>query len=331
MRRAGAMPEQLGYASVLLTRVSAPEGVFAGTHEDHGTCAYVPVPPGKAGRRLPRYRAALEMATAPVLGSQLIFPRRFDAACERLLANPGAPGISASHSQRFFGASMKLEINPALLRRRISDFVFDGRSVRWVGLSLLDGADWSAALAPLRRSPVHRELSQLVAAGLDFRRTPAYEGQLRAAREGRPVRRNGVTLATTGQVEDYFRYCAEVVTSIRRHGVVRRDELGRIGVSRPDHGKARPAALDRVERDIGVAVNADGELIRHLGGKHRTAIAKALRLPSIPVEVRFVHVRWLADHMKNTGLPAHLALPHALADLRARYMPGATLSTRQPA
>jgi hypothetical protein len=264
---------------------------------------------------------ALELLTAPVLGSRFIFPRRFDAAWERLTANPGAPGISAIHAHHYFGASLKLEVNPARLRRRISDFVYDGLGIRWVGMSFLDGADWSGALARLRKSPIHRELRQLVAAGLDFRRTPAYEGQLRAARDGQPVRRNGVTLATTEQIEAYFRYCAEVVTSIRKHGVLRRDEFGGLKTLTRDHGKARPPALDRAERDIGVAINVDGELVRHLGGKHRTAIAQALRLASIPVELRLVHVGWLADQMRETGLPAHLALLQALPKLRARYAP----------
>ena len=59
---------------------------------------------------------------------------------------------------------------------------------------------------------------------------------------------------------------------------------------------------DSTERDIGVAITETGELIRHLGGKHRTAIAQALNLPTMPVEIRMVHTGWLAKQMERTGL-----------------------------
>jgi hypothetical protein len=64
-----------------------------------------------------------------------------------------------------------------------------------------------------------------------------------------------------------------------------------------------------------VAINENGELIRHLGGKHRTAIAQALKLPSLPVEIRLVHTGWLARQMERTRLPAHKALVEGVRHL----------------
>lgn len=255
--------------------------------------------------------------TAPVLASRVVFPRRFDAA----VARRAAAGIPPAHALWYFGAALRLWIDPRLLRSRLSDFVFDGQRPRWIGSSFLDGGDWSAALADVDKSPVHREMVELVAADLDFRKTGSYRQFLKRARQGRPYARNGIVLARRDQVDAYFRYCADLARSVRADGLVPRREFGRYGTGRAQHAAARPRMLDFAERDIGVAISETGTFVRHLGGKHRTAVALALQLPRIPVEVRLVHTGWLQDEMRRTGLPAHKALPDALSRLQERWQP----------
>ena len=76
--------------------------------------------------------------------------------------------------------------------------------------------------------------------------------------------------------------------------------------------------IGAARRSASRTIDESGRLIRHLGGKHRTAIAQALGLKSIPVEVRLVHVRWLAQEMRRTGLPAHRALVEGIRSLASR-------------
>jgi hypothetical protein len=261
---------------------------------------------------------AWSLVTAPLFGSRLLFPRRFDAAVAALVRDPHADRtVPSYHAFRYFGSLLRLWVDPGSLTRRLSDFVSDERGVRWIGASFLDGAIWRDALAPLSSSPIQREMLELVNVGANFRETRAY-GVLRTkAENGRPVFRNGIALASADQIDAYFRYCVELVASIREHGVVERREMHRLRSLFSGHRGARPSYLDGTERDIGVAISANGTLVRHLGGKHRTAAAQALKLPIIPVEVRFVHVRWLARQMGRTGLPAHLALGAGLEALAA--------------
>jgi len=119
-------------------------------------------------------------------------------------------------------------------------------------------------------------------------------------------------LNTDERIEAYFRYCIDLIQSVQKDGVVSRASLGIFGRIWLDHRGARPLALDSVERDVGVAITESGRLVRHLGGKHRTAVAHALGLSQMPVELRLVHVGWLRREMERTGLPAHLALQKAL-------------------
>ena len=267
------------------------------------------------------YAKAANILLAPLLGSSLLFPRRFDKVVHELLSGGAAGALAPQYARWYFGPHLHLEVDPAKLMNRISDFVVDHSSVRWIGATFLDAADWSGALAPIKRSPIHREMSEIAIAGSDYRGTLAHRMFLRGQALGRPARRNGVALATNADIDAYFRYCFDLIESIKAHGVVARRTFGRVDLARLKHWQARSPALDRTERDIGVTISAEGELIRHLGGKHRTAIAQALDLPRMPVELRLVHVGWLAREAEATGLPPHRALIAGLKRIASAYAP----------
>jgi hypothetical protein len=261
-------------------------------------------------------RRLLTMAGAPIFGSRLVFPQRFERAVAMLLADPEAVDVWPEHAVWYFGSALHLEIDPARLTERLSDYVLEPRGARWMGASFLDAAEWSAVLAPIDQSPIHREMSELVAAGADYRDTRAYRNLVYAIEVGRPSRRNGVRITTVEEIEAYIGYCRDLIKSARKRGVVRHRVSGAFHRLRVKHRDARSIALDSGERDIGVAIGADGRIVRHLGGKHRTAIAQALKLPWLPVEIRLVHVGWIAEQMQRTGLPAHLALAQGVSELQ---------------
>lgn len=259
----------------------------------------------------------LAMAGAPIFGSRFVFPRRFDGAVSRLLNDPDAIDVRPEHAAWYFGPTLHLDVDPLRLVHRLADYVIDHRGPRWTGTSFLDAAEWGAAVSRIDHSPIHREMSELVAAGDDYRDTRAYRNLVYAIEIGRPSMRHAVRITTIDEVEAYLRYCRDLIKSARKRGIVRHSVSGAFHRLRVKHRDVRSLALDTNERDIGVAISAEGEIIRHLGGKHRTAVAQALKLPWMPVEVRLVHVRWLAGQMKQTGLPAHQAMKQGVSKLRA--------------
>ena len=278
---------------------------------------YEPVAGRESPRRSDVALRLLAMATAPILGSKRTFPPRFNHAYGRLTEGAESREITPEHAAWFFGATLHLDIDPAKLKYRISDWVRGPRGIHWVGGSFLDAADWSAALSPLDHSPIHREMHDIVAAGADFRRTATYRNFLRAIELGRPMLRNNVRLASQDAIEAYFKYCRGLVKSMRKRGAMRRAASGAFHGIRVRHWDARSPLYDSSERDIGVAIDADGSIIRHLGGKHRTAIAQALKLPTLPVEIRMVNVHWLRQQVEQTNVPPHLALIEGVRRLAA--------------
>ena len=278
-----------------------------------------------AHKESPRRRDAIERilakATAPLLGSRRIFPRRFDHSFDLLQASPDATNFIPEHAAWYYGEALHLDLDPKKLERRLSDWVRDHRGIRWTGASFLDAADWSAAISPITTSPIHREMHEIVAAGKDVRDTRAYSNLLLAIKNGRPSKRNNIRLATVEAVDAYFRYCRGLIKSMRQRGAVRHTVSGPFHSLRLKYWNARSPVHDSTERDIGVAITESGVLIRHLGGKHRTAIAQALSLPALPVEIRMVHTGWLAKQVERTGLPPHQALVEGIKDLTASRNP----------
>jgi hypothetical protein len=282
---------------------------------------YQPAPRHAEPRISPKSEI-LAMAGAPILGSRYLFPQRFDKVVDKLLADPCGTGISPHHAVRYFSSAVHLDLNPAALTNRLNDYVLEPRGARWMGTSFLDAAEWGAVLSPIDASPIHREMCELVAAGSNYRDSQAYRNLVRAIELGRPSSRNGMLMTNVDEIEAYFSYCRDLIKSARKRGVVRHRVSGAFHRLRVKHRDIRSIVLDSQERDIGVAIAADGEIVRHLGGKHRTAIAQALKLPWIPVEVRLVHVSWLVRQMKSTGLPAHQALAQGVAEIRTALAAG---------
>ena len=94
----------------------------------------------------------------------------------------------------------------------------------------------------------------------------------------------------------YFHKCQALVDSIRAKGVESLDTAP---------GSARGVIKDK---NIGIAVTSDGRLAHFRRGHHRLAIAQALGLKRIPVEINFVSAKYLADRFPPWRLWSNSAM-----------------------
>jgi hypothetical protein len=157
-------------------------------------------------------------------------------------------------------------------------------------------------------------VQEIVQNDFDYRKTEAYRSALERSRGPRPIRRNFVALRSPQLVESYFKQASELCRSIRDNGVRRRAEFRRTaGVfSSPT---VRLPWVEFAEADIGLAIGPDGELFHFGSGKHRIAAAQALRLKSVPMEVRMVHAAWLEREIAGSGLKPVEALLRGIRGL----------------
>lgn len=256
---------------------------------------------------------ALDHLLLPSVAAWFAFPQRFDRAVAQL-AQRGGRAVSPRQAAAHFGGSLFLQIDPRILTHRLDEKYVDADGWHWIGESFLDAGDWQERLSPLRRSPAHREIVEICRTRDNFRDGKRYRTYLRQIAEGQPPRRNGRPIDTVDKLDSYFRYYADLIDNIDRTGILPRNRFQRAASSGQQPRRARSFWLDFVERDIGVAIDKDGGLVRHTSGKHRLAAAIGLGLKKVPVEIRMVHLGWLQAEMQTRQLPAAKALADALRE-----------------
>jgi hypothetical protein len=261
-------------------------------------------PLGKGESSAGASRVLIDLA-APVAGSRLLFPRRLARSVEAVRRNEPLPAIPNAHARWFFAETLVFPVDPATLTERLQDRVRGADSAMQLSEQFLDEGDWTDVVAPVAETVEHRETVELVEYGQRYRAMPSFKRMRARARRNKPVRRYGTSLDSDEKIHAYFRYFLDLIDSIREHGM--RDQGSLAGMQVPIGLDVRGRHA-RHRNNIGVAVAADGRLLRFLGGRHRMAIAQALGLNSVPVEVRFVHARWLAAEAERSGLPPDEAL-----------------------
>lgn len=201
--------------------------------------------------------------------------------------------VPVSHAVQALRGGLSLEVDLGLLGVRLQDWVRCGTRVVHTADHFLFTADWSELLFAGEQTRTMCEARALSAARLDFRRAATYTEDLRRVQAGDFFRRNKVTIDSEALLDAYYSRFVRLFASIGEHGVLplaqaRRRAPGLAGVS-----AVRGWRVDRGERDIGVAVGPQGELVVLPGAKHRLAIAAVLGVRRVPVQVRMVHGDWL--------------------------------------
>ena len=211
--------------------------------------------------------------------------------------------------RRALGKRLLIRADPILLESFLDDRVLINGRAEQIFDRFIGGGDWSPLIVPLKPIITHRHAIEIASIpGSDFTQSKAYKFAMIRLGRGRPIQRNFVTLDTPEKIDNYFGYLRQLVESVQSKGIVPRSVYGSsIGLALSSGGTRRLWS-ELFESDIGVAIDADGTILRFASGKHRTGVATALGLASIPVEVRMVHSEWLARMMRESGLRAVDAL-----------------------
>lgn len=194
----------------------------------------------------------------------------------------------------------------------------EGKPIRFDAMALGRG-DWSAHLNKVTTAPIYREVADVLAGG-DIRQSKSYRAIQKRAAEGNPVIRYLTPLDSEAAAERYYAHVAKLANSIRSFGYRVRG-LRNIAMAETHGHKlatdARPIGIELGESEVGLAVGADGTLIRLGPGNHRFAIARQLGLTSIRVEIRLFHVRFLRDIFDAEGTAQRSSIIEAVRRLAA--------------
>lgn len=214
--------------------------------------------------------------------------------------------MPSSWGVKVFGAALQFDCPIGHVAMQLTDWVGCGER-RWhLNDYFLGSGEWGPLARPSDDTSVGREAVELHACALDYRSTRVYAELVEAMRNGRPVRRQQGLLDSPQRIDAYFERFIALYRAIAEQGLLSCRRLKELGVVEPG------------ERDVGVAVAADGALLRLPGGQHRTAIARVLNLPTVPVEARLLHVGWLSRVMEGRQCTPCAAVRSGIAELGCR-------------
>jgi hypothetical protein len=190
-----------------------------------------------------------------------------------------------------FGEKLLFDCAPARIELRLVDWISDGQSSFHSSDYFLSAGDWGPISRAIMLSTVATEAVELYKSNLVYQSTDSYAGLIRAVERGKPLKRQHILLDQKELIDQYFQRFVALFRSIQEQGMISVSLLRSRGQATTD------------ELNVGVAIGPGGQLYRLPGGQHRTAIAKVLGLPSMPVEVRLIHTIWLSEVMSKTGSP----------------------------
>ncbi|NJC87780.1 MAG: hypothetical protein FIB02_04490 [Desulfuromonas sp.] len=238
-----------------------------------------------ADLRRRRWRLGLARRSRWLFRHETIFNWRLRQGLAMLSSRRHGFAVPSSWGVAACGLELQLLCPPRQIPLQLVDWVGRGEE-RWhLNDYFLGTGDWLPLARPSDDTSVGREAAELHACSFDYRSTTSYAALLEAIGAGRPVRRQQILLDTPRQIDLYFERFIALFHAIASQGVLPQRRLRELGAAAPGEG------------DVGVAVTADGGLLRLPGGQHRTAIARLLDLPAMPVEVRLFHAEWLRGVM----------------------------------
>ena len=219
-----------------------------------------------------------------------------DAALALACEKGGLRTVPVDVARWHFGEALLVPCDPTRITHWLPDNMAAGRAELPLRTSFVAGRDWSKRAKPMEENATFETMRQLVEARSRFRQTGSYAELLASAEAGTPRRANGIELRDRAAVDAYFESRLALVRAIEENGFVARARVSRAvrwGDGRNEHG----------ERDVNVAIDRDERVFRFMAGRHRFAIARALGIRSIPVDIRAVDVRLLRRLARGSGLP----------------------------
>jgi hypothetical protein len=197
-------------------------------------------------------------------------------------------------------------VNPVEIARacRLHTLTKAELGYKWYDWGKVEDGDWDDTVGPansyLDRTEIHQSVLAHYVDNVPWEKTSVLPAKERI------IARQGRVDSCSNREELLARYARldQTFEAIRENGfLLQKDRTGRINLS----------------QTLTVSITRRGEMLFGNGGAHRLAIAKLLRLPTIPVLVMMRHAKWqqiIDSCVKQERVPPALVRHPDLAELR---------------
>lgn len=220
-------------------------------------------------------RIYIAKKAAPYCSNFLVFPfwLRYQLA---QLDQCGGFALHPLHAQKFYGKKLLIQLPLERIQYAMHDWVGTGAQTLHTSDYFLTSQDLLSISLRTENMQVYRHAQELQAANWEYQKTRVYQQFCNASASGKPITKQQIVLDSIEAVNGYFERFKKLYQSMQKNGMLSNAEISRIENIPPD-------------REIGIALDSSGAIIKLQGGQHRFAIAKLLNISHIPVEVRMIH------------------------------------------
>jgi hypothetical protein len=141
----------------------------------------------------------------------------------------------------------------------------------------------------VKKWDLHETVRSIFLFNRHYRDTPQYEAMILAVQQKSP--NPPQACYTVQEVDAYFERLLLAFQSMKKHGYLTQQELGKSDVG-----------------EIRLHVTREGKLCLGTGGNHRIRMAEILGIRNIPFLLRGVHPEWVITLSRQSALPPHKAL-----------------------
>lgn len=244
--------------------------------------------------------------TQRLLGNFITFPAFFKHHLQ-LIHQGSAFSLHPLYAQYFFKQKLIIQLPIQRIEHAMHDWVQCNAQHLHTSDYFLSNQDLLSISHPVENILAYRHAKELLAADWNYQSTKAYQYFSTAVSKGKPIKKQHVLLDSTTAIDAYFERFQQLYLSIQNHGLLSNAQISQRSTQQPD-------------REIGIAIDRRGNIIKLQGGQHRFALAKLLNISHIPVEIRMVHtdlLQQICQTHKKSPIQAILWMAHQLASAEA--------------
>lgn len=206
--------------------------------------------------------------------------------------------------KKYFNQDLIIFIETEKISHFITSWVYSNSTYVHSSDYFLTNFDLLKHCKEINQIPTIKIIEDLQSENFIHKNTKYYKKLNDSIKNNKPIIKQQILLNTEEKVTNYFTKIHTLHQSIMENGLISNVEFSKYG-------------KQHIDREIGIAINNDGTIIKLQGGQHRFSIAKLQKIEKIPVEIRLIHkdvIENISNKYKISSVEAIYLIKDTLAN-----------------
>jgi hypothetical protein len=225
---------------------------------------------------LGKYLAKYIVYIIPLFGNRFVFP----LLLKTCMMSKKTFCINPYLAKYYFQNKMLISVSVVKITKFMRDWIVVDDSKKHTNDYFLATGDWINITDKIEDMHVFRETNELEKYKWEYKKTKVYTNLINRMQNKNPAKKQHILLDSVEKIDAYFERFKNLHDSMVENGFMAINDF-------------KLNSISNQERNIGIAIDKDGSMIKLPGGQHRFSIALTLGIPKISVEIRMIHKEYL--------------------------------------